>query len=196
MLRHRGMLRGFPEPPRDRGRAETLRAALNHAMREELISRNVAELVTLPKSRKKLQRRNSWTVDEARKFLESSRNENDPLYPLWVLILVLGLRNGEALGLIDDGGTIDEDAEEIDLEWQLQRVGGHPLTHKQSQGRRQHRHAAAAADMLTALRITRQLQAARRTGRGRRCASAANATSCCSRPGRAPARAAEHQAWL
>jgi hypothetical protein len=50
-----------------------LRAALNNAKREELISRNVAGLVTLPRARKKLQRRNSWTVDEARRFLESSR---------------------------------------------------------------------------------------------------------------------------
>jgi hypothetical protein len=31
----------------------TLRAALNHAIREELISRNVAELATLPKPRKR-----------------------------------------------------------------------------------------------------------------------------------------------
>ena len=111
----------------------TLRAALNHAMREELISRNVAELVTLPKARKKNRRKNSWTVDEARKFLERSRNEDDPLYPLWVLILVLGLRKGEALGLIepDDDWRTDEDRAVIDLEWQLKRVGGHPLTHKQ-----------------------------------------------------------------
>jgi integrase len=102
-------------------------------MREELISRNVAELVTLPKARKKNRRKNSWTVDEARKFLECSRNEDDPLYPLWVLILVLGLRKGEALGLIDpdDDWCTDEDVAVIDLEWQLQRVGGHPLTHKQ-----------------------------------------------------------------
>jgi integrase len=111
----------------------TLRAALNHAMREELVSRNVAELVTLPKARKRNRRKNSWTVDEARKFLECSRNEDDPLYPLWVLILVLGLRRGEALGLIepDDDWRTDEDGAVIDLEWQLQRVGGHPLTHKQ-----------------------------------------------------------------
>ena len=111
----------------------TLRAALNHAMREELISRNVAELVTLPKARKKNRRRNSWTVNEARKFLERSRNENDLLYPLWVLILVLGLRKGEALGLIEpnDDWRTDEDRAVIDLEWQLQCVGGHPLTHKQ-----------------------------------------------------------------
>jgi integrase len=111
----------------------TLRAALNQAMREELTLRNVAELVTLPKARKKNRRKNSWTVDEARKFLECSRNEDDPLYPLWVLILVLGLRKGEALGLIepDDDWCTDEDIAVIDLEWQLQRVGGHPLTHKQ-----------------------------------------------------------------
>jgi integrase len=111
----------------------TLRAALNHAMREELISRNVAELVTLPKARKKNRRKSSWSVDEARKFLECSRNEDDPLYPLWVLILVLGLRKGEALGLLepDDDWRAAEDNAVIDLEWQLQRVGGHPLTHKQ-----------------------------------------------------------------
>lgn len=106
----------------------TLRAALNHAIHEELISRNVAELVKLPKARKKIKRRNAWTVDEARKFLESSLRDGDPLYPLWVLILVLGLRKGEALGLIWE--AVFEDTEEIDLAWQLQRVGGHPLTHK------------------------------------------------------------------
>ena len=84
--------------------------------------------MTLPKSRKKLQRWNSWTVDEARKFLEASRRDNDPLYGLWVLILVLGLRRGEAIGLVWD--AVDEESEEIGLEWQLGRVGGHPLTHK------------------------------------------------------------------
>ena len=46
-----------------------------------------------------------------------------------MLILVLGLRKGEALGLIRE--AVYEDAEEIDLAWQLQRVGGHPLTHKE-----------------------------------------------------------------
>lgn len=107
----------------------TLRAALNHAMHEELISRNVAELTKLPRARKKSRRRNSWTVDEARRFLESSLSDDDPLYPLWVLILVLGLRKGEALGLIEK--AVNEDTEEIDLAWQLQRVGGHPLTHKE-----------------------------------------------------------------
>jgi integrase len=83
-------------------------------------------------------------------ILEWSRNHNDPIYPLWVLILVLGLRKGEALGLIWPDGDWppgDEDSAVIDLEWQLQRVGGHPLTAQApAQGRRQHRHATAPAD--------------------------------------------------
>ena len=66
-------------------------------------------------------------MDEARKFLESSRNGHDPLYALWVLILVLGLRRGEALGLV--WPAVDIDNAEISLEWQLQRVGKQ-LIHK------------------------------------------------------------------
>ena len=40
-----------------------------------------------------------WSVEEARAFLESARRDHDPLYAADVLILVLGLRRGEALGL-------------------------------------------------------------------------------------------------
>ena len=40
-----------------------------------------------------------WSVDEARAFLESADANNDPLYAAYVLVLVLGLRRGEALGL-------------------------------------------------------------------------------------------------
>ena len=43
---------------------------------------------------------------------------------------MLGLRRGESLGLVDDDNTIDEETEELGLEWQLGRVGGHPLTHE------------------------------------------------------------------
>jgi integrase len=40
-----------------------------------------------------------WTVEEVRAFLESARTEHDPMYAAYVLILVLGLRKGEVLGL-------------------------------------------------------------------------------------------------
>src|SRR6266496_3285246 len=66
-------------------------------------------------------------VETARRFLESALNDNDPLYAVWVLILVLGLRKGEVLGLT--WPTADLDAAEVSLEWQLQRVG-RELIHK------------------------------------------------------------------
>src|SRR6266498_2870163 len=66
-------------------------------------------------------------VETARRFLESAHDGNDPLYAVWVLILVLGLRKGEVLGLT--WPTIDLDTAEVSLEWQLQRVGTQ-LIHK------------------------------------------------------------------
>ena len=70
----------------------------------------------------------SWGIDEARRFLESAYADRDPLYPLWVLILVLGLRKGEAQGLV--WSSVDLDNAEVSLEWQIQRVG-RQLIHKQ-----------------------------------------------------------------
>jgi hypothetical protein len=85
--------------------------------------------IALPRARKKLQRQNSWTVDEARRFREPSRRDNDPLCALWMLILVMDFRRSEAMGLVDNVNTIDVEAGEVGLEWQLGRAGGHPLTH-------------------------------------------------------------------
>jgi len=72
-------------------------------------------------------------LGQERQELGPDYQDHRLLFSLWVLILVLGLRKGEALELIDpdDGWRTDEDSAVIDLEWQLQRVGGHPLTHKQ-----------------------------------------------------------------
>jgi integrase len=101
----------------------TLRIALGNAVREELLARNVAGLVRVPKARS--HKPKPWSVEEARRFLESARQDNDPLYAGYVLILVLGLRRGEALGLGWD--EVDIDAGELRVAWQLQRVGGHLL---------------------------------------------------------------------
>ena len=43
-----------------------------------------------------------WSVPEARQFLESARRDDDPLYAGYVLMLILGLRRGELLGLAWD----------------------------------------------------------------------------------------------
>ncbi|HEX6498051.1 MAG TPA: hypothetical protein VF054_03360 [Micromonosporaceae bacterium] len=84
----------------------TLRAALNNAVREELITRNPAALVRVAKPRPR--KAKPWTVDEVRQFLESARGDHDPLYAAYVLILVLGLRRGEVLGLRWEDVDLDE----------------------------------------------------------------------------------------
>lgn len=72
-----------------------LRNALNRARAEELLVRNVAELVDMPKYTK--QERKPWTAKEAITFLGTARRHR--LYAALVLLLVLGLRRSELLGL-------------------------------------------------------------------------------------------------
>jgi integrase len=62
-----------------------LRSALSNAMRDELVERNVAALVRIPKQRRR--KVVPWTSDEARRFLESARSDHDPLYAAYVLVL-------------------------------------------------------------------------------------------------------------
>ncbi len=84
-------------------------AALTCAVEEEIITRNPVAVIRLPVPRKSKQR--VWTVDEARRFLESARHDCDPLYAAYVLIVVLGLRKGEVLGLT--WNRVDLDAAEF-----------------------------------------------------------------------------------
>ena len=56
----------------------TLRSALSQAVLEDLVAKNVAALVKLPTPRAK--KRKAWSSEEARRFLESARTDNDPLY--------------------------------------------------------------------------------------------------------------------
>lgn len=106
---------------------DTLRAALANAVAEELTARNVAAIVRLPTPRKR--QRQWWTVEEARAFLESARRDGDPLYAAFVLILVLGLRRGEVLGLTWPDVTFD--TAEVHIRWQLQRAN-HKLRHRET----------------------------------------------------------------
>ncbi|MEV8639318.1 site-specific integrase [Streptosporangium sp. NPDC051023] len=123
--------RGYPSRSTIAGIRRVLRSALGNAVREELISKNVAALTTLPaagKTKKKRQRV-VWGVDEARRFLEHLRAIDDPLYAAYVLILVLGLRRGEVLGLAWD--CVDLGGEQLWISRQLNRVRGQ-LLHRET----------------------------------------------------------------
>lgn len=95
-----------------------LRNALECAMREEIIPRNVAKLVKVSTPRYKINR--GLTTTQARAVLRAAAEHR--LYVLYVLALCLGLRRGELLGLrwID----IDLDGENLEVVQTLQRVGG------------------------------------------------------------------------
>jgi len=95
-----------------------LSAALSRAVREELITRNVARHIELPEWRRNTFR--PWTAEEAKRFIAASKA--DPLRGAFVLLIVYGLRRGEVLGLRWD--DIDFDAGVIQVRQQIQRVRG------------------------------------------------------------------------
>ncbi|MGW1745397.1 site-specific integrase [Streptomyces sp. NPDC002092] len=98
---------------------DALRAALTHAVTEEEISKNVASLVKVPKPRRR--RIKPWSVVEAGRFLADSLAREDPLFGAWVLVLCLGLRRGEVLGLT--WKSIDFETGELYVDHQIQRAG-------------------------------------------------------------------------
>jgi integrase len=108
-----------PSPATVRSARETLRSALASAMTDELVSRNVAAMARLPTGRAR--KPQAWTSEQVRSFLESARRSDDPLYAAYVLILVLGLRKGEVLGLA--WSDVNLDTAELTISHQLQRVG-------------------------------------------------------------------------
>ena len=95
-----------------------LRNALASAVREEIVPRNVAKLVTVSTPKYKINR--GLTVAQARRVLKAARDER--LYALYVLALCLGLRRGELLGLRWD--DVDLAGEVLEITQTLQRVGG------------------------------------------------------------------------
>lgn len=111
-----------PSPRTIRNIRDCLRAALTSAIEDDLISRNVAAKIKLPSGwgNENKKKRKAWTSNEARQFLESARADGDPMYAAYVLVLVLGLRKGEALGMSWE--DVDLNDGELTIEFQLQRV--------------------------------------------------------------------------
>ena len=128
-----------------------LRAALNHAIAEELLVRNPAALARVRAPRK--QPREPWSVEEARQFLENARTARDPLYAAYVLILVLGLRRGEVLGL--SWQDVRTTATELHITRQLQRISGE-LLHSETKTEGSASILPLPGICLTALKLRRE----------------------------------------
>lgn len=102
-----------------------LRAAVQDAVDEELLSRNVARLVQLRVTDERKMR--SFTKPEALRFLKTA--ETHRLHALWAVALTMGLRRGEALGLawtdvdLDSGLlTVRQSLHRVDGELRLEQV--------------------------------------------------------------------------
>lgn len=95
-----------------------LSSALTRALREELITRNVARLVDLPSYQ--AQERRPWSGNEAKAFLDAVKEH--PLYPAFLLLFLYGLRRGEVLGL--RWKDVDFERGELRIRNQLHRANG------------------------------------------------------------------------
>jgi integrase len=94
----------------------TLRAALNVAVRDGLVARNVAALVKPPREDKRPL--HVFTKQEAMRFLEIVKGHR--LEAIFTVALCLGLREGEILGL--RWADVDLNSGKLEVRFTLQRV--------------------------------------------------------------------------
>ncbi|MFC5289376.1 tyrosine-type recombinase/integrase [Actinokineospora guangxiensis] len=95
---------------------KVLSSALTRALRDEVITRNVARLVEFPTYQ--AAQAQHWTSAEARRFLVAAKESR--LYPAFVLIVLYGLRRGEVLGLRWQDVRLE--ANELHICQQVQRI--------------------------------------------------------------------------
>ncbi len=139
----------------------TLRAALEDAVREEMIPRNVAKLVRAP--RPEVVERQPLTVDQVRALLRATCDHR--LHALFVVVAVLGLRRSEVLGLRWEDVDLSEGV--LRVRRGLHRVDG-GLTVMPTKTRRSERVVPLPELVVRALREHRQRQEVERAALGPR----------------------------
>lgn len=143
-----------------------LRKALQDALRQGIVARNVADLVKAPPMRTVAMR--VWTPEQVRQVRAAA--QGDRLEALWTLALSTGMREGELLGL--RWSDVDVEAGELQIQRALARgVARHRelAPPKTAASRRRIRLTAQA---VSALRRHRALQAEERLVAGPAWASA------------------------
>ena len=136
-----------------------MRAALQHAVREDELPRNVARNVELSMGTKR--EIEPLTVKEGRQLLAAARDNR--LWAAYELAVRIGLRRGELLGL--RWSDLDLHDGVLTVRQALQRVGGELLI-MAPKAQRSARRVALPSECVTALRAQRAQQVADRKSAG------------------------------
>ncbi len=123
----------------------TLRAALEHACRDEILLRNVAKLVRI-EAPTPIRPREPLSAEEARELLAATCDQ--PHDALWALLVLLGLRRSEACALT--WGDVNFSAGTLRITKSVQRVDGQ-LRELPTKTRRSNRTVPLPARCLHAL---------------------------------------------
>ncbi|MBI4942192.1 MAG: site-specific integrase [Actinobacteria bacterium] len=138
-----------------------LRSVLAHAVRDELVHRNVVALVRPPRpERLEVQ---PWTPAEAGQFLASVRGHR--MYALFAVGLALGLRRGELLALT--WADVDLTGKQLTVRRSVQRLrDGSGLVFGPPKSARSRRSIPLPAVCVDALRAHKAAQSAERLAAG------------------------------
>lgn len=145
--------------PRTAGMArKVLRVALRYAIRQRLVTTNVAKDAKPPKVTRYVPR--PLSPDEARHLIDGTRDDEDG--PLWTLLLTTGLRLGEAAGLSWADVTHDSIRvrQALSRDWSGRMALGAPKSE------RSRRRVPLSTDARDALERRRTRQAADREAAG------------------------------
>lgn len=100
-----------------------VRAALDLAVRRQLLDHNVAHATHARQSRPSRVRSRAWTAQELAQFLQAASSQR--LYPALHLTAYTGMRRGEVVGL--KWSDLDRTAQRLSITRTLQNVGGNPV---------------------------------------------------------------------
>jgi integrase len=129
-----------------------LKSALEHAVREDELPRNVARNVKTTAHRPR--RFRPLTATEARQFLNAART--DRIHALYELALRTGLRKGELLGLHWEDLDLNTETATIRQSLQRTRTGGH--THLPTKTRASERRIALPTECIHSLKEHKERQ--------------------------------------
>lgn len=141
---------------------KVLRAALNYAVRMDLILANPCDRVTPPRPAEF--RPMLWTVEETIRFLDECRRTGPHHYPLFLTEIATGLRLGEILAVT--WRNVDLQAGVVHVTQDLERPRGGGFQFADPKSARSRRRVRLPVEVVEELRMLRRRQLEERLRRG------------------------------